>query len=231
MTKKVESKKEWKTTTTRFVAFLDILGFKELVLKNSHKFIHDKLHTLVFNMNHFDLLSKMKPIKDLKIQNDQTRSVTFSDSFMFFSESNTLEDAAKIIMDTYVMMMFAHDQLIPIKGSISYGEITVDFKNSLFFGQPIIDSYLLHDDLHMLTSILDHHAENRLKEIGKQELFDKFITSYKANMKSGKVTHKLMRPYPDSLVDRIKNTEKFYGTVSGKPRIYIDNTIEFYNQL
>lgn len=36
---------------------------------------------------------------------------------------------------------------IPFRGSIAYGEMTVDLENSIFFGQPLIDAYLLGEQL------------------------------------------------------------------------------------
>jgi len=39
-------KKKWIITTKRFVAFLDIMGFKDMVARNSHKNIYNSLHAI-----------------------------------------------------------------------------------------------------------------------------------------------------------------------------------------
>ena len=39
-------KSNWKTTDYRFVAFLDILGFKDSVMRNSHEDIYLKLSNI-----------------------------------------------------------------------------------------------------------------------------------------------------------------------------------------
>lgn len=115
---------------------------------------------------------------------------------------------------------------------MSFGQITVDFPKSLFFGQPIIDSYLLHEELQMLTIILDEKIEVKLEEIKNDPIVDKILVNYKANLKSGRITHKLMRPEGSkSVANRLKGVKKMYNSTSGRPRIYIDNTVDFLESL
>src|SRR5438045_8872602 len=118
------------------------------------------------------------------MDDDQTLSITFSNLIIFFCKYDTHNDAVKIIFDAYRILQEALKNDIAIKGSISFGEITVDFEKSLFFGQPIIDAYLLHEELQMLTVVLDNHAEFKINSFSKFGILDDaVITKYKTNLK------------------------------------------------
>jgi hypothetical protein len=223
---------QWKKTGNRFVLFFDILGFKDLVQANSHEAILDKLEVLKNTIGQLKKLGKAERFKRFEFERDQTQSVTFSDSIIFFSKGDTANDILKILVDGYSLWTQAIQVGIPIKGALSYGSITVDFKNSLFFGQPIIDAYLLHEDLQMLTIILDHKFEVRLKELKYDRSINSVLSQYKANLKSGKILHTVVRPQREKgLTAAIVSLKNHYNNVSGKPRIYIDNTMEFFKSL
>lgn len=232
----MKNEQEWELTANRFVAFFDILGFKELVNSQKHNEVLEKLNKLVISARKLKNIGHIQFFSERSISNDQTKFVTFSDSYIFFSKGDSKQDAMKILFDSYAIIISALKLGIPIKGSISYGEITVDFNNNLFFGKPIIDAYLLHEELQMLTVIIDNNFEVKLKLLSileEENLFKNLLTNYKANLKCGKVHHMIIQPYND--LSNIRNhyelVQKLYDTVSGKPRIYLDNTIVFYEYL
>ncbi len=223
---------KWKNTDKRFVAFFDILGFKDMVLKNSHIDILDnldKLQSVARDLESTYWDEEMAKKSKIKILKNQTKSITFSDSIIFFSQGDTLSDIFKILYDSWGLYRAALENRIAIKGAISFGEITVDFDKSLFFGQAIIDSYLLHEDLHMLGIILDHNAENKINSFDINEMIYNSLSLQKVKMKFGLATHTMLSMSEKEFNEiTIKNLEKLYSTTSGKPRIYIDNSIEFY---
>lgn len=223
----------WKNKTTeRFIAFFDILGFKDMVLKSEHSEILKKLELL---KNHTRELENKTWDKEtlekanINLDSNNTKSVTFSDSIIFFSKGNTKEDFFKILIDSYSTLKLALENGIAIKGAISFGQVTVDFDNNLFFGQAIIDAYLLHEDLHMLEVILDHNCENQIKTFGNSAINNN-IKFDKVKMKYGSINHTIIVD-PSIAEDRIDILSKLYDTTSGRPRFYIDNSIEYYNKL
>lgn len=218
---------KWKITDKRFVAFFDILGFKDLVANNTHNAVLSKLDSLKERIVNFENLSTEKILESYKLSKDQTKSVTFSDSIIFFSKGETFKDLIKILLDSYGTIKLSVEKGLAIKGGLSYGEITVDFEKSLFFGQPIIDAYLLHEELQMITAIIDNNFEVKLKSFESDSLIQNMIIDYKANLKSGKITHKIMKPFDKNISKRIETLAKLYDLTSGRPRIYIDNTIDF----
>ena len=102
----------------------------------------------------------------------------------------------------------------------------------MFFGQPIIDAYLLHEDLNLLGVILDHNAENQFKTFGKNRMLKNSLQFRKVNLKYGYVTHTILASRSLKVLDKqIETFEKLYQITSGKPRLYIDNTLDFYKTL
>ena len=50
--------KKWESTATRFIAFLDIVGFKDFVSRNKHSYVMnviEKLHKIVEESNASEL--------------------------------------------------------------------------------------------------------------------------------------------------------------------------------
>lgn len=88
----MEQKKKinWKTTDNRFVAFLDILGFKDKVMRNSHEEIYSELNKISTVRRHLEKLvikNKIGLYKDIDIY-----IVSFSDSIVLFSKNDSKDN-------------------------------------------------------------------------------------------------------------------------------------------
>jgi len=234
-----KEEEKWQATTNRFVAFFDIMGFKDMVITKGHeevlKIIEDIKNATTAIMD-----GKMTNIK----MQTNLKSFQFSDSFFIFSISDTPNDLLILLHQSKILLNYCFSQKIPLKGAISFGKVTADFNKSIFVGQPIIDAYLLHEELHMFGVILDHETEKKLKEFSVDEDFQENILydviQYKVPTKNGKIRHYCIN-WPDIVLhygngatyilkDK-RNLEGFYSTVSGKPRIYVDNTLDFFDFL
>jgi hypothetical protein len=234
MEDKKKEKQQWDKTANRFVAFFDILGFKEMVSRNSHDAILKKLEQLSETVS--DLESHNYSIgmaEIIKSAVGETKAITFSDSIVVYSKGDSLEDLNKIIIDAYWVISSSLEFNIPIKAALSYGQITVDFENSLFFGQPIIDAFLLHEQLQIYAAVLDNHFEEKLATFNLTEKVSRNIHDYKTPFKTGKINHKIIGPPRNKkIVERnIKAVKNISLTVSGGPRIYVDNTLDFLNSI
>jgi hypothetical protein len=226
---KIES---WKDDNIRFIGFMDIMGFKDLVTRKSHEEVKYMLNTLVsLNKSLESVFGKpnVKTADREKIES-RIRSVTFSDSIMFFSQDDSLEDFLQI---SYALSIFQEASLqrgAPTKGAISLGMLTADFKNSVFFGQPLIDAYLLQDQLKYYGIVADNKVEeyiidkNRKLEPGEPRV-DRAFVRLKTPFKSGSILH--YNIHLDSVSG--EQLENLYKSVSGESRKYVDNTIEMFN--
>src|ERR1700752_1315054 len=106
----------WDITANRFVAFFDIMGFKDLVARSRHEDVVKKLNLLKNTLKDLETIDHTL-IDSLQIEKLQTRSVTFSDSIIFFSKGDTIQDACKIVIDSHTILSEAIENGIGIKGA------------------------------------------------------------------------------------------------------------------
>jgi len=235
-------KTEWKITANRFVACLDILGFKDKVMRNTHHKIYEELKQL----------SSVRKILErdsgLEIDvNSEVCIITFSDSIFLFSKNDSVEDFVHFLMSLAYLFYCAIKKFkIPIKGSIAYGEISVSKSEQLYFGQPIIDAYLLEEDVNYLGVVchntidkfLNSEKEEILKSLRKFAPYSKHflgLVQCPTPLKSGQITHNNLEWFGLELTGEDNQITEddlmsFYETVSGNARRYIDNTILFLKE-
>lgn len=243
---------EWIETTERYICFIDVMGFTNYVYRNSHQVVNkrmQKLHDIL--KNSIDTVYKITEEHDNTIE--PFKSVIFSDSILLISKDKSSISLDIILYASQIVTTEFLKNRIPIKGAVSFGNVTADFKKSLFFGKAFIDAYKLQDELYMYGIVLDHKVEKKLSSLKNKSFYcikSKTPTksglishyninwplwSYLTNEKSVNSNHdeydlreklKLLN-YDDS----ISIMENFYKDMSGHPRKYIDNTMDFINSL
>lgn len=235
----------WNNTCNRIIAFFDIMGFKNLVYTSPHEKILEKMEKLCQIVKIIDNSKFDDDGKELII-----KATIFSDSIIFISENDTVASAKNIIMVSSFMMDYCFDLAIPIKGCIAHGKFTADFSKSLFFGKPLIEAYLLQQELNMYSVIIHHSFEAYY--IDKQLYGKKFSehgswVKYATPLKCGKSRHYHINwlYYSDHLYDKEKkeryrnvdginqlhqSIKNYRLTTSGLHRMYVDNTEDFINE-
>ena len=225
----------WKKTNNRFIAYFDIMGFKNRVQQSTHG------ETLALMEKFASYVKSMDSSKFENIKTDTTiRTTIFSDSIIIISNSNSIHTAANIMLHSAFLIRHALELGIPIRGCLSYGKFTADFEKSVFFGQPLIDSYLLEEELQMYSVVLHHSFESFIdgkKYGGKIFPENGRIVKYLTVFKNGKSSHyhlnwpKYLSKFADGKED-VKyraHISFFYKTISGPTRAFVDNTIAFYD--
>lgn len=117
-------------TASRFVVFLDIMGFKDKVAHKEHETVLKKLQDFQRQIASYVALEG----------NDNIQLAQFSDSIILFSSdtrSTSLISLSKIAIN---VMLSALELNFPLKGAIAKGKITCDLQKQLFFGQALIDA-------------------------------------------------------------------------------------------
>ena len=214
------------TTLERFVVFLDIMGFKDRVARYDHDIILKELQIFQYKIS-----SYVRNSPDSNIQ-----LVMFSDSILLFSQDISASSLRAISDVANHIMMYAMQQErpIPLKGAIAAGKMTCDYAKQLYFGQALIDAYLLEEDVKYYGVIVHHTAEKYVKMYN----FDNgLFRDNKTPLKSGDIFHYELVWYETKLPDeeekdgiaikQIPLTECLKNlrlTVSDEPRKYIDNT-------
>ena len=243
----MEGQKDVKNiTTNRFIAFLDIMGFKDMVARQRHEEIYSKLCTISQNQSEIENAS------------NGIYTIMFSDSIIMYTENDTLEcfiNFLKIVSGTFTFLI---TKSLPAKGSIAYGKLTVDSTKNIFFGQPQIDAYLLQEQEVFYYGVVCHNSiEQYIKTHQKdlqvndpsnnktyKELLANQLLNEKTPLKSGEIQHynlnwfSFIIPFipknstsftPANFLEYMQQVERqiksLYTNVSGKPRKYIDNTL------
>ena len=123
----------------RFIAFFDILGFKNLVTGLKMDIIIERMNELVDIIN----LSIKNPIRG---KNDELPSdekllnyIQFSDSVVFYTEGLSANEFSRLLYVSKVFIYFSLLRGLPMRGCISHGEFYVN--NNIFFGKTLIDAY------------------------------------------------------------------------------------------
>ncbi len=221
-------KTEWKNDNNRFVAFLDIMGFKAMVNSKPHEFVKEKLEIISgVNQHIVKTVNKIQSgNKFEEFKNCDLRVTQFSDSTVLFTNDNSVADFKYISFAVRTIIQKSLENGIPIKGAMSLGLMTVDFEKSIFVGRPLIEAYLLQEEVAYYGFILDSDAEKFWRNnMPEDEHFYKFE---KTPLKKGCVNHLNLKFGKDM---KKKNLIQLYESVCGSVRLYVDNTLEMHGRL
>lgn len=222
----------WIPTDNRFVAFFDILGFKDRIMRSSHQDIYKDLENL---HSEFDLIQTQNVLDEF---DTGVHFVNFSDSFAIFSKSNSIEDFSAFCYITAHSFIKILELNIPVKGAVAYGLCSVNKENRIFFGQPIIDAFQLEEDLNYLGIVCHHTFTKYLEDFNgdktKLVSLNKMLKEHKTPLKSGIITHTNIAWYEtpgnDDIKKHLELLNNFRFTMSGSARKYLDNTIGIINK-
>jgi len=216
----------WPNTAERFVAFFDIMGFTQMVFRESHDIVKNKLYKLK------EIISSIDTFYETEKTESIIRTVLFSDSIMIVSNNNTKDAIRHVCSSAACFQRMCLVGQIPVKGAIAHGNMTCDFDQSIYFGRPLIDAYKLQQDLVLYGTILHNTAEVKTKDYGMEDKLVKYLTPFK----SGKTNHvNIDWIHPLDIggykMDPNAVVETLYNAVSGQTRIYVDNTLDFVSMV
>ncbi len=235
MTKTIKTK--WEITDKRFVAYIDILGFKDWVARSTHEEIYEKLLVISDRKISLENLSKKEGITKY-IGNGDIYTVSFSDSIIIFSKNDDIENFGFFILTVGLFFENAIRHEIPMKGGVAYGKVSLNKSEQIYFGQAIIDAYLMEEDVNYfgitLHNSVDKYIDDNIEDI-KNDNVNYRLFECKTPLKSGNIEHRnidwfKMLNLPSLSNDKIEQIEKiiksFKLTSSGSARRYVDNTLE-----
>ncbi|MDQ7947260.1 MAG: hypothetical protein REI78_05880 [Pedobacter sp.] len=220
---------EWKVTTKRFVAFIDIMGFKDMVARKSH----NEIYKMMIKID--DRKALNENIKWGDREEKLVSSTTYSDSIMIYSKDNSLESLRSFVCTVSGLSDDLLLEGIPHKGAFAFGTMTLDKDKSIYFGQPLIDAYLLQEEIYFYGIIGHASAELEISNIADGEHVS-FLKNYPCPLKGSISNHLVIYPMDANILkpgDK-EDSEKLMKAVrdlryntSGHLRKYIDNTENF----
>lgn len=143
----------------RYIAFFDILGFKDLVFNNDHTSL-EKIYEHFSNAAHLSLANFQaqegqiadNSIAKIDMSKVTVNSLIVSDSVIFWTNGESPNDFMEIISASQLMLAVSFKIGVPVRGGISFGDFTFNEfetdspqKNVLTscFGRALVDAYSL----------------------------------------------------------------------------------------
>ncbi len=238
--KKVKKKKNriykttpWEISTNRYVGFVDIMGFKDMLTRMSHNEVYDIMKKVAKSVSTIQSVFSV----DYESDSDFDINITlmlYSDSIMIYTRDHQQHSLENLVASISTLSDSLFSDGIPHKGAIAYGQMTLDFDNSIFFGQPLVDAYLLQEELKFYGIAVHGTAEI------EQDIFDdESIFEYNCPLKNGSAKHLTIAPgvslteeFAEKTVqDLMDKVLKMRENTSGSLRKYIDNTIDYLDKV
>lgn len=212
----------WDEDAERLVLYADVMGFKSRVMTKSYEQL--KQEFLDFR--------KAWDARVLPLQlNDFLKFVQFSDSMMIVVKGVDGKMFNLLTKASISLMQIAMEKKFPLKGAIAQGTFGFYADRQLYFGQPLCDAAVLHDQLKFYGIAVHHSAEKTVRSYSTELLPYSKTPIY---IDKGKVCHYhlcwnlLDKKYQSNDITDIceKWLQTIEESVSGEPRMYVDRTLE-----
>lgn len=190
-----------------YVAFLDILGFKDFVENNSHKdlienfeFIIDKVFSVYIGSYNNPEIGKMGN-KQFEIE-----VLFISDSIILWTKNEFQGSFVKLLQIVSDLIAFSFRTGLPLRGGISFGELHThkNFNNTTVIGKGLINAYKIEESQNWAGCIVDKIAIDefnrqndllpKLKKITYEDLVSeaKILEEYEVPLKTGKIEKRIV---------------------------------------
>ncbi|MFZ1806180.1 MAG: hypothetical protein WAU36_03105 [Cyclobacteriaceae bacterium] len=218
---------EWSIASEKFVAFFDVMGFKDFVYTHPHSEVEERILSLsnFIEVVNSDLPS---PIGGLPSLNHYLKSILVSDSIILCSKGDTEKDFLCIVAAAGALLSGCIEYDIPIKGAISHGMFTCNSVKSIYVGKPLINASMIEESLEFYGCVIDHCVERKIETLGIEKFYNQ-LPALKVPTKDGQIRYHTFRI--STQIQSETTLKRFYKTVSGRPRRYIDNSIYVYNEI
>lgn len=142
----------------KYVAYLDVLGFKELVFKKRINELETYFHTI--NETLIRIADSKKNVDSLLV----------SDSIILIT-SNTKDDFKMLLQAIQTIQARLAIKDIWVRGAVSFGEVYFDKDSNLIVGKGLVNAYLLEQEAKFPRVIIDPIIVPRIAQ-SRQEFYD-----------------------------------------------------------
>lgn len=212
--------------TKRWFAYFDLLGFAQLVRKS-------EIHSV------FPIYEKVLETIEEKAHTKKSKGIGyswFSDTFILFTKGGSLEEFGLIeqVARLFFQRLILHK--IPVRGSISFGNLYTQQDKNIFLGEALMDAYEYGEKQNWLNFVINPSVVSALDKLN-------FPMSKRAHYrlvtKRGVITHsKNSNVYAyafnngtvNGVNPLLKALSSMRDTAPSKQRIKYENTIEFIEQ-
>lgn len=242
----------------KYIALLDILGFKELIEKNSHKdvvslFDNFRIYVQMALAKQKSTVDKLgRPVYD--VSKSKINSIIISDSLIFWTNGEELEDFFELVDCLHRFLQFCHNKAkIFVRGGITYGDFSYNnsgtiignhgniLMHPIIVGKALVDAHLIEKNLQIAGCVIDENALTNAKESNEAKFIslwnvcelEKVVVKYDIPFKSGKQKTWSIN-WVNNFSEINRDFEKDFSTrkksiTSSEVKEKIKNTEDYYN--
>lgn len=241
-----------------FIAFFDVLGFKEIINNNDltemkRLFGHLLRDTqTALSGEKFVQLDNSTIVPDLA--NQKVNCLHISDSVVFWTNGQTEDDFKDLVAVCHSFYWRSLQTTFPLRGCLTFGEIDfnpntiktiggMNFYNYSLIGKGLVDSYFKAESIEYAGCLLDKLAINKVSDkLINDLIYEQKICMYKVPFKTGENYEHVFRPIKGN-----HNDVSFRNTANGIKSLFsyasktdidkmpesvkrkLNNTIDFVN--
>ncbi len=203
----------------RFVAFLDILGFKEIIERNALSDIVNIYSSTLKETYEYSLVA-LESIEVFRSEDAILKSTIISDSILFWSENDTFNAFVKLLLTVDYFIYHALRNGLLLRGSIVYDEIielnstiisNKAIQSSILIGKAITRAYTQEAKQDWCGCTISKDAIERFKQLHTHNsarfedlISHGFLIKYTVPYKSGKITDEYVVNWPKVLSTKPK---------------------------
>lgn len=139
----------------RWVAYLDLLGFGELVCTENWVNIFSKYAPIIERYTREDLIAE-----------PTIEKAWFSDTFILFSPDDTALSFTAIEGTARWFVNYLVSHGIPVRGAISCDDLYADKQNNIFFGKALLEAYHYGENQNWIGLILTPSSVKQMDAVG-----------------------------------------------------------------
>ncbi len=125
----------------RYIAFLDILGFSDMILNTDLKEILKRFELILFLTPYAETLGEWTNLGErIYTENKKCSCFSFSDTFVLCSRDATPESLNAIIIATFILSRSLFAFGFPVRGAITKGEADYIPNTNHLVGKAIIEA-------------------------------------------------------------------------------------------
>jgi len=242
-------------TDKKFIVFLDILGFKDLVKNNTHGVLLDIFKKFLF-LNQYKLangqINQSASSQDELFNTDisKVHLISISDSIVLYSNDDSIDSFINIVNAASTLLNVGLKEGLPLRGGISCGEFSAilkepinqkfDFSRQLLLGKALIDAYELESlqdwsgcviQEECISNFTSTEEKAKLNFIINNHIIKKYNVPLKEEHKEFNVVNWINdTSFTEQIIrDAFSKHNKNSNTVSVQSKI--QNTIDFFNYI
>ena len=228
-----------KNNHRRFVAFFDMLGMKQAMLRNVDEAWGALCDINAAKKRIYEIAIEVKDTN--QIIKDRVQTFFFSDTVIIFTYSDEPEDLYSILTLSSELFSNALHRCVPLRGAIAHGKFYFNLEEYLFLGKPLITAYKLGEACQWLGIVVDDSVAKMAEKLAINEI----IIQWNVPLKKNKVQRLYVINWPwifrNNFTIRPISLEAFYrafeplfgpfNELPEKAKIKYKNTVTFINSI